>query len=158
MTKSHSYSVAIAWTGNLGEGTANYRAYSRNHEIQSSDKPVIYSSSDPSFRGDSTRYNPEELLVASVSSCHMLWYLHLCAIAKIVVIDYVDNPVGVMEETKNGSGQFTEVLLKPRVAIANSADIEKATRLHEEAHKMCFIANSVNFPIRHSSEIVVVAK
>ncbi|MUG95992.1 OsmC family peroxiredoxin [Scytonema sp. UIC 10036] len=157
MVKSHTYSVAIAWTGNLGEGTANYRAYSRNHEIQSQDKPIIYCSSDPSFRGDPTRYNPEELLVGSISACHMLWYLHLCASAKIVVTDYVDNPVGVMEETSDGSGRFTEVTLKPRVAIANSADIERATRLHEEAHKMCFIANSVNFPIRHSAETVAVA-
>ncbi|KAF3885726.1 MULTISPECIES: OsmC family protein [Nostocales] len=156
MTKFHSYSVAIAWTGNLGEGTANYRAYSRNHEIQSQDKPIIYGSSDPSFRGDPTRYNPEELLLASISACHMLWYLHLCASAKIVVMDYVDRPVGVMEETNNGSGRFTEVTLKPRVAIANSANIETATRLHEEAHKMCFIANSVNFPIRHSAETVAV--
>lgn len=154
MTKTHVYSRAVTWTGNLGEGTAKERAYSRNHDIQINGKPVIHCSSDPSFRGDPTRYNPEELLVASLSACHMLWYLHLCTNIGIGVIAYVDAPVGVMEEASDGSRHFAEVTLKPRVTITRQTDIKAAIRLHEEAHKMCFIANSLNFPVQHSAEII----
>lgn len=145
--KTHTYTVKVEWTGNLGHGTSHYKTYTRNHEISVAGKPTILASSDPAFRGDSTRYNPEELLVASLSTCHMLWYLHLCADAGIVVISYVDNPTGTMTETENGSGCFTEVTLKPSITINTASDREQAIALHHTAHEKCFIANSVNFPV-----------
>jgi organic hydroperoxide reductase OsmC/OhrA len=140
--------VHVTWTGNLGQGTSSYRAYSRNHEIAAAGKPVLPGSSDPTFRGDPDRYNPEEFLVSSLSTCHMLWYLHLCAEAKIVVVEYVDEASGVMTERSDGGGRFTEVTLKPHVVIASGGDLARAEALHERAHHLCFIANSVNFPVR----------
>jgi len=147
---NHFYKATINWTGNLGKGTSQYKAYSRNHEISSEDKPTIYASSDPSFRGEGTRYNPEELFVASLSSCHMLWYLHLCSEAGVVVIDYIDNATGTMTETEDGSGHFTEVTLHPVVIVSDASMIDKANELHYEAHKFCFVANSCNFPVHHN--------
>ena len=143
----HSYQIALKWTGNNGKGTVNYRAYSRAYEVEISGKPIIHGSADPAFRGDITKYNPEELLVASVSSCHMLWYLHLCADAGVVVIDYRDFATGKMRQTQAGDGKFTEVILKPEITVVRNGDSKQAKKLHEEAHKFCFIANSVNFPI-----------
>ncbi|MCR8556025.1 OsmC family protein [Mucilaginibacter sp. BJC16-A38] len=146
----HHYKATITWTGNLGSGTSNYRAYERNHVISVIGKPEIPASSDPSFRGDKTRYNPEELLVSSLSSCHMLWYLHLCSVAGVVVVDYSDEAIGVMVETADGGGYFKDVTLFPKVTVTEASMIEKANALHHEANKMCFVANSVNFPVKHS--------
>ncbi|KLU22994.1 peroxiredoxin [Caballeronia mineralivorans PML1(12)] len=148
MVKHHKYTLQVVWTGDQGSGTSRYDAYSRDHLVRAVNKPAIEASSDPAFRGDATRHNPEELFVASLSSCHMLWYLHLCAVNGIVVTGYVDDPVGTMEETVQGSGRFTDVLLRPQVRIGAGGDVKLAERLHEEAHKFCFIANSVNFPVR----------
>lgn len=145
--KEHNYKLSIRWTGNKGEGTKNYTAYERSHVIKVENKPDISGSSDPAFRGDSTRYNPEELLVASLSSCHMLWYLHLCAEAKVIVIDYVDHATGKMVETENGGGCFTEVTLHPVVTVKEASMLRNARELHLKAHEPCFIANSVNFPV-----------
>src|SRR5688500_5547415 len=117
MGKEHHYKLEIQWTGNTGEGTLHYKSYERNHVIRVANKPDIPSSSDPSFRGDRTRYNPEELFVASLSSCHMLWYLHLCSEAGIVVTDYVDQALGTMVETPDGGGRFKEVVLNPVITI-----------------------------------------
>jgi organic hydroperoxide reductase OsmC/OhrA len=144
----HTFEIDLKWTGNLGRGTATYTAYERSHEISAPGKPFIPGSSDPAFRGDKSRYNPEELLVASLSSCHMLWYLHLCAEAKILVMDYVDHATGAMAINKDGGGHFTEVLLKPEVTIGKDSDSELAKKLHHRAHELCFIANSVNFEVR----------
>lgn len=149
MTKTHAYEAEIVWTGNQGSGTSGYKAYSRDHIIRAGAKPEIPGSSDPAFRGDPARYNPEDMLVASLSACHMLWYLHLCMANKIVVEDYRDHAVGVMVETADGGGHFESVTLRPRVTIAAGGDLKLAERLHEEAHAKCFIANSVNFPVRH---------
>ncbi|HEY8927879.1 MAG TPA: OsmC family protein [Mucilaginibacter sp.] len=146
----HHYKTQVTWTGNLGTGTDNYRSYLRNHTITAAGKPTIPASSDPAFRGDRTRYNPEEMLVASLSSCHMLWYLHLCAVAGVVVIDYSDEAIGTMIETAGGGGHFKEVILHPKVKVADASMIEKANTLHHDANKMCFIANSVNFAVLHS--------
>ena len=143
----HSYQTFLQWTGNKGQGTKNYRAYDRAYEIKVEGKPVVFGSSDPAFRGDRTKYNPEELLVASVSSCHLLWYLHLCSEAKVIVVDYQDKAIGKMSEMQDGSGKFTEVILQPEVTISAESSIEQAKQLHHEAHKFCFIANSVNFPV-----------
>lgn len=133
----------------MGTGTSNYRAYERDHIISVNGKPAIPASSDPSFRGDKTRYNPEELLVSSLSSCHMLWYLHLCSAAGVMAIEYTDEAKGVMIETTGGAGYFKEVTLFPRVVVLDESMIEKANALHHEANKMCFVANSVNFPVLH---------
>ena len=147
MAKHHSYSTTVRWTGNLGTGTTGYKDYGRNHEISAPGKPVIPGSSDPAFRGDPARYNPEEMLVASISTCHMLWYLHLSAVNKVVVLDYQDNAVGIMEESADGGGRFLEVMLQPLITVTAESDLETAKRLHQEAHEKCFIANSVNFPV-----------
>jgi len=146
--KEHSYAVNVRWTGNLGQGTADYRGYKRDHEISAPGKPTVPASSDPNFRGDRTRYNPEELLVASLSACHMLCYLHLCSKAGIVVTDYEDDANGEMVEMKDGGGHFTAVTLRPAVTFASAVDTELVQKFHERAHQLCFIANSVNFPVQ----------
>ena len=146
----HHYKTIITWTGNQGKGTADYRAYGRNHVINVDGKPTIPASSDPSFRGDKTRYNPEELLLASLSSCHMLWYLHLCCVAGVVVVDYTDEARGTMVETADGGGYFKEVTLYPVVTVSDASMVEKANALHHEANKMCFVTNSMNFPVHHN--------
>jgi organic hydroperoxide reductase OsmC/OhrA len=145
--KNHMYAVKVRWTGNLGQGTLNYRGYQRDHEISAPGKPPVPGSSDPNFRGDKTRYNPEELLVASLSACHMLWYLHLCSEAGIVVVDYQDDATGSMSETAEGGGRFTKVTLRPVIKVGAGADLRLAQSLHDKAHHLCFIANSVNFPV-----------
>jgi len=146
----HQYKTSLRWTGNQGTGTSNYRAYARNYEITGPLKAAtLQGSSDPHFRGDATKHNPEDLLVASLSACHMLSYLHLCAINNIVVTAYHDDATGIMAENPDGSGQFTEVTLHPRVTITSVSDPAKALQLHEDAGKLCFIARSVNFPVRH---------
>ena len=116
---------------------------------------VILGSSDPAFRGDPTKHNPEELFLSSIASCHMLWYLHFCSEAKIVVTDYQDQAIGHMEENENGSGQFKEVFLNPVVTIHNQDKMKLASDLHHKAHQYCFIANSCNFPIQHQAVIWV---
>ena len=143
----YSYQIFLQWLGNKGQGTSHYKSYDRTYEIELLGKPKIFGSSDTAFRGDQTKYNPEELLVASLASCHMLWYLHLCADAGIIVIAYEDNSIGKMSLNKNGGGKFTEVILKPEIIITANSNVEKAQQLHHEAHQLCFIANSVNFPI-----------
>jgi organic hydroperoxide reductase OsmC/OhrA len=145
--KTHHYSASVQWTGNDGVGTRDYRSYRRDHEIRFAGKPPLPGSSDPAFRGDPTRYTPEELLVASLSACHLLWYLHLCAVSGIVVLDYVDDAAGVMNEAADGAGEFTAVVLKPVVTIADGSAAATAEALHERAHGYCFIARSMNFPV-----------
>src|SRR6201997_853025 len=139
-THEHRYAVSVTWTGNLGSGTSGYRDYSRDYEIGAETKPIILGSSDPAFRGDRSRWNPEELLVASLSACHQLWYLHLCADAGIVVVAYTDEAEGSMAETADGSGRFQRVMLRPKVTLAPGSDGAKALALHHEAHAKCFIA------------------
>ena len=155
--RRHGYAVTLQWTGNSGEGTKSYRSYGRQHEIEASGKPPIPGSSDPAFRGDATRWNPEELLVAALSACHKLWYLHLCSEAGVVVLAYRDQATGTMEETADGAGQFLEVTLKPQVTIAADSNKETAARLHHDASAQCFIARSVNFPVHHEPRIVQAA-
>lgn len=149
MDHQHQYSLTIKWTGNKGTGTSSYTGYDRSHSVCIENKPELLCSSDPSFRGDKARYNPEELLLASVSGCHMLWYLHLCSAAGIVVTDYIDKAKGTMTLTKEGSGCFSEVTLYPEVTLTEASLEEKANELHKEANRLCFIANSCNFPIDH---------
>ena len=145
--KTHVYSCTTTWTGNTGQGTAGYKTYSRNHIYSFPGKPDVSGSADSAFLGDAGRYNPEELLVASLSSCHMLWYLHLCAVAGIVVLAYEDAATGTMVEDTTKGGYFTLVTLRPRVAIAVGSDALKARQLHTAAHGKCYIANSVKADI-----------
>lgn len=149
--------VRLRWTGDCGFGTVDYRSYGRDHEIAADSKPTIAGSSDPRFRGDATRWNPEELLLGAISACHQLWYLHLCADAGIVVTDYHDEPDAVLTLDKDGNGQVSEATLRPHVTIAAGDDAALAEGLHAEAQRRCFIARSVAFPVRHAAVIAVAA-
>ena len=150
--KQHRYEILNTWTGNIGMGTHDYKSYERAYTISVEGKPDLPGSVDPTFRGDRQRYNPEELFLASISGCHMLWYLHLCAVEGVNVVVYTDAATGTMEEKKDGSGRFTEVILKPKVTVARAEMIPTAEALHSKANEMCFIANSCNFPILHQAE------
>jgi organic hydroperoxide reductase OsmC/OhrA len=151
--RTHRYDLAVSWTGNRGTGTSGYRDYGRDHVISADGRPDIAGSSDPVFRGDKTRWNPELELVAALSQCHMLSYFHVCATAGVVVTAYEDAPYGVMAETDDDGGHFTEVVLRPRVTVADAAMAGQAAKLHEEASEKCFIASSVNFPVRHEPTV-----
>ena len=153
MNKEHHYQLTVKWTGNSGKGTSDYKSFQRSHIIMVNNKPDILGSSDPAFRGDRSKHNPEELLVASLSACHMLWYLHLCAESGIVVTDYIDQATGTMFETLNGGGRFKEVTLNPIVVVEYPSMISLAIELHKRANELCFIANSVNFPVLHLPEV-----
>jgi organic hydroperoxide reductase OsmC/OhrA len=151
--KQHNYEVRLEWSGNDGEGTKTYNSYHRDHTITCEGKPPIHGSSDPSFRGDRSRYNPEELLVASLSSCHMLWYLHLCSVNCITVLDYRDRASGEMQEHDDGSGEFVQVTLRPVAKVQAGDDRSRALALHDEAHRLCFIARSVRFSVTVAGRI-----
>jgi organic hydroperoxide reductase OsmC/OhrA len=153
--RTHRYDLTMTWTGNRGTGTSGYRDYGRDHEVGAEGRPAIEGSADPVFRGDKTRWNPELELVAALAQCHMLSYLHVCAIAGVVVTAYDDAPYGLMAETEDGGGRFTEVVLRPSVTVAAAGMAEQAGKLHEEASAKCFIASSVNFPVRHEPSVTV---
>lgn len=155
MAKEHHYKTTTTWTGNRGTGTSAYTAYSRNHTISIEGKPDLLGSSDPVFRGDPDRYSPEDSLVAALSACHMLWYLHLCAVNNVVVEDYVDKAAGVLVENEDGRAQFKEVVLRPEVTVKERSMVERAKALHKDANSMCFLARSVNFPVHHMPDITV---
>ena len=150
----HTYRLQIEWTGNRGSGTSAYRAYGREHTIRAAGKADIAGSSDPAFRGDAARWNPEELLVAAAATCHQLWYLHLCADAGVEVTAYEDDAVGAMHDGPDG-GAFTGIVLRPRVTIAPGSDAAVARALHATAHARCYVANSVNFAITCDPDLVV---
>jgi organic hydroperoxide reductase OsmC/OhrA len=153
--RTHRYDVTTTWTGNRGTGTSGYRDYGRDHEVAADGRPTVEGSSDPVFRGDKARWNPELELLAALSQCHMLSYLHVCAIAGVVVTAYQDDPYGTMAETDDGGGHFTEVVLRPKVTVADAGMAGKAQELHADASAKCFIASSVNFPVRHEPSVTV---
>lgn len=153
MVKEHRYKLTAVWTGNTGTGTKNYRSYERSITVSSNNKTDILCTSDTAFNSDKTKHNPEELLLAAISTCHMLWYLHLCSDAGVVVISYTDNAAATMIETQDGGGHFTEAILHPVITVSDVSMIEKAYQLHHYANKLCYIANSCNFPIRHEPVI-----
>ena len=152
--RTHFYTTQLRWTGNRGSGTSGYAAYDRAHDVEVVGKPPLTLSSDPKFHGDATRHNPEELLVGALSSCHMLWYLHLASTHGLCVLSYEDSAVGEMAEDADGGGRFVGVTLRPRLGLAAGADTALALRLHPLAHEKCFIANSVNFPVACEPEVV----
>jgi organic hydroperoxide reductase OsmC/OhrA len=155
--RSHTYRASVRWTGNRGTGTVAYDSYDRDHTISAPGKPDLLASADPQYRGDRSKYNPEELLVASLSACHMLWYLHLCAVGGVQVVRYEDQAEGVLGTEPDGSGRFTGVTLRPQVVVGKG-DLERARTLHEKAHRMCFVASSVNFPVKVEPKIVTEAR
>lgn len=146
-TNNHHYTVNVTWTGNTGEGTSTPNGYSKNHEVRIQGKHVIEASSDPAFAGDPDRHNPEEMLVATLSQCHMLWFLSRCAKHGVTVTAYSDDAIGTMVEHREGGGEFTSVTLRPRISLKQDVDPDLLAHLHEEAHRLCFIARSVNFPV-----------
>ena len=154
MARTHRYTVEVTWTGNTGTGTSGYRDFSRDHEVAAPGRPTLPGSSDPAFRGDPSRYNPEELLVAALSQCHMLWLLHLAATAGVIVTAYTDHPEGTMAEGADGGGEFTGVVLRPAVTVARADMVDAVAGLHERANELCFIARSVNFPVHHEPSTV----
>jgi organic hydroperoxide reductase OsmC/OhrA len=155
MEKMHAFATRVSWTGNRGTGTSAYKAYDRTWNLETPGKPVVHCSNDPALGGDPEKHNPEDMLMAALSSCHMLWYLHLCAVNKVVVTGYCDNATGEMVMHKDGSGEFVGVVLRPLITLAGGSSLEKAQALHDEAHKFCFIARSVNFPVTCEPEFVV---
>ena len=153
---AHQYAVTVSWTGDRGTGTSAYRDYGRDHLVSADGKPSIPGSADASFRGDRDRWNPEELLVAALSQCHLLTYLHLAVKAGVVVVDYRDDATGEMAQDDAGDGgEFREVVLRPMVTVADAAMVERARALHRDVPALCFIARSVNFPVRHSPTVEV---
>ncbi|HWI31014.1 MAG TPA: OsmC family protein [Microbacterium sp.] len=157
MFGEHRYRVTATWTGNLGSGTSGYREYSRDVTLEVSGKPVVRASSDKPFRGDPGRWNPEDLLVSALAECHLLSYLHACVQAGVVVVGYRDDASGLMVEDGKGGGAFSEVTLRPHVTVADASMVDAATAAHAQANAWCFIANSVNFPVRHEPKIEVAA-
>jgi organic hydroperoxide reductase OsmC/OhrA len=155
MARRHEYETETTWTGDRGEGTASFRSYDRLYDTTAPGRPAIAGSSDPAFRGDDRRWNPELLLVAALSQCHLLWFLHRCAVGGVVVTGYRDRASGVMAERPDGGGRFEEVVLRPVVTVADADMAARTERLHREASALCFIAASVNFPVRHEPRTVV---
>jgi organic hydroperoxide reductase OsmC/OhrA len=155
MFGEHRYALTTTWTGNRGTGTSGYRDYDRAVTIEIDGKPTLLASSDKPFRGDPSRWNPEDMLVAALSECHLLSYLHACVQAGVVVVAYEDHATGTMIEDGRGGGSFAEVVLRPRVTVAEAAMTDAAAAAHEQANEWCFIANSVSFPVRHEPTVVV---
>ncbi len=153
-TKRHEYSACIKWTGNTGEGTAAYNSYKRSWQLATSGKPLVECSNDPVLGGDPARHNPEDMLVASIASCHMLWYLHLCAVAGITVTSYKDIPLAIGEMEASGAGRFKSITLRPQIVITATSNIEKARAIHSDVDQYCFIARSINFPVEIEPGIV----
>lgn len=149
----HRYSLTSTWTGNSGTGTSGYRDYRRDVTLEVEGKPDVLASADKPFRGDPSRWNPEDLLLASLSECHLLSYLHACVTAGVVVVSYRDTASGMMREDGTGGGAFVEVMLRPEVVVADASMIDAAERAHAQANAWCFIANSMNFPVRHEATV-----
>jgi organic hydroperoxide reductase OsmC/OhrA len=152
---AHDYKARLVWDGNLGTGTTSYQGYGRKYRLQIDGKPDIIGSADPMFRGDANAYNPEDLFVAALSSCHLLSYLALCARSKINVVAYEDNAIGTLLLKPDGGGIFESVTLRPVVTVGPGSDEKKALELHEQAHDLCFIAASVKIPVLHEPQIRV---
>ncbi len=154
--QEHEYTSHVRWTGNRGQGTRTYRGYDRTWDIETPGQAVVHCSNDPLLGGDPARPNPEDLLLSSLAACHMLWYLHLASVAKIVVLSYADRPLGLGETDEDGAGRFLRVTLRPRIEVLPGTDLARAEQIHHEVHRYCFIARSVNFPVRYEPTFVEV--
>lgn len=151
MAQEHDYTARVIWTGNRGEGTAHYKGYDRTWNVETPGKPVIHCSNDPLLGGDPNLHNPEDMLIAALSACHMLWFLHLASDAGIVVHAYQDDPLAVGETDANGASRFLRATLRPSISVPSGTDLKRANALHDEIHKTCFIARSVNFPVTYEA-------
>lgn len=152
----HSYKINLVWTGNKGSGTSSYRAYNRDYNLEIDGKPTLQGSSDPGFLGDARKHNPEDLFLASIASCHMLWYLHLASTAGIIVTDYQDRAEGKMAINPDGSGEFVSITLRPQVTITDGSMTALAEKIHGDVGQMCFIARSIKTPINHHTTVLIV--
>jgi organic hydroperoxide reductase OsmC/OhrA len=149
MTKTdHAYTARLIWDGNTGQGTARYTDYERNYRVVIAGKPDIAGSADAAFRGNADRHNPEDLFLAAIAACHMLFFLSLCARRGVRVLAYEDEAHGTMAVDADGGGRFTGIVLHPVVVLEDAGQTKLATQLHELAHQRCFIANSCRVPIR----------
>lgn len=147
---SHTYTTHIEWTGNTGQGTKTYKGYDRTWNVAVPGKPVIPCSNDPLLGGDPTLMNPEDLLLSSLSACHMLWYLHLASQSGLIVSSYTDTPEGHAEVAPTGAGRFLSATLHPQITLQPGADLAEAEAIHHRIHDVCFIARSVNFPVTYA--------
>ena len=147
----HDYTARVTWTGNRGEGTRHYKGYARTWNVETPGKPVIHCSNDPLLGGDPALHNPEDMLIAALSACHMLWFLHLASDAGIVVTGYEDDPLAVGETDPQGASRFLCATLRPRITVAPGSDLKQADALHARVHDYCFIARSVNFPVDYKA-------
>ncbi len=152
--KHHEYIASVEWTGNTGQGTSSYKSYQRDWRLVTKDKQVVECSNDPVLGGDPGKHNPEDMLVAALSSCHMLWYLHLCAVGGIVVTSYKDTPLAIGELERTGAGRFKSITLRPKITITAASDEKKAHAIHDDIHQYCFIARSINFPVIIDPDII----
>ena len=150
----HEYRVDLTWTGNRGTGTSGYRDYDRAVTLSGTAKPDLLASADPHFRGDGTRWNPEELLLAALAECHLLSYLHAAVSTGVIVVDYSDEASAAMT-TQGNSGRITSATLRPRVTVADPAMVDAARAAHALAHQWCFIANSVAFEVHLEPETLI---
>lgn len=153
----HTYELGLAWTGNRGTGTSGYRDYGREVIARAKGRPDLDLSADPTFRGDRTKWNPEQLLVAALSECHLLSFLHVAVTHSVTVVAYKDDPIGTMVQEGIG-GHFTQVVLRPMVTITDPSHVDLIPQLHHEASAACFIAASVNFPVTHEPTTLVAAR
>ena len=151
----HRYRLTVTWTGNTGDGTSTYRGYRRTHEVTAEGPPPLLGSADRTFHGDRERWNPEQLLLASLAQCHMLSYLYVVTTVGVVVTDYRDEALGTMVEDGKAGGEFTQVVLRPVVTVAEASMVDAARTAHKRASELCFIARSMNFPVLHEPEIRV---
>ena len=147
----HEYVSSIRWTGNRGPGNKEYRGYDRTWDIVTPGKPVINCSNDPMLGGNPALPNPEDLLLSCLSSCHMLWYLHLACTSGVVVLGYEDSSLGIGETEKSGAGRFVSAVLRPKILLAPGSDPQVADAIHHRIHEYCFIARSVNFPVTYAA-------
>ncbi|WP_428390489.1 OsmC family protein [Lichenicoccus sp.] len=154
MSKTHDYGARVSWTGDRGDGTRHYKGYDRSWRIMTPGKLPIDCSNDPLLGGDPSKPNPEDLLLASLSACHMLWFLHLASEAGVVVRGYEDAPLGISETGRGGAGRFVRAVLRPTISVERGADLVKADTLHHAVHDHCFIARSVSFPITCEAKYV----
>lgn len=149
----HLFKAAINWTSKQNPPDSTKRFYSKSHQIKIEGKPVLEVSAAKAFKGDPELYNPEDLLLSSLVSCHMMSYLYVCSQNGIEVLEYSDNAEATLEVSPNGSGRFVAAKLYPKVKILNPEQIQLALDLHQKANELCFIANSCNFPVMHHASV-----
>lgn len=155
MTFKHTFKAEANWTSKKDITDSSKRFYNKSHQVKIEGKPILDVSAAKAFKGDPELYNPEDLLLSSLVSCHMMSYLYVCSQNGIEVLEYSDNAEAALEVNPDGSGRFVEVKLFPKVKISNPDQIELALNLHFKANQLCFIANSCNFPVLHEASCEV---